>query len=88
MILFLFDGAVATKSVEPITAIWLIFKAAAACISPESFVMNSEQEIHDTMVDFQQSEFGGWPWPSRENVHPHAKSRFAKYADGSEEIKK
>lgn len=51
------------------------------------FVMNSNQEIHETMVEYQKTEFGGWPWPSHAHVHPKDKSRFAKYADGKEEFK-
>ncbi len=51
------------------------------------FVMNSEQEIQETYRDYQQTQFGGWPWPRHDNVHPRSSSRFAKYADGTEEIK-
>ena len=51
------------------------------------FVMNTEQEIRETMADYQKTEFGGWPWPSYDHVHPRDKTRFAKYADGREELK-
>lgn len=51
------------------------------------FVMNSEQEIQETYKDYKQTQFGGWPWPRHDNVHPRSRSRFAKYADGTEEIK-
>jgi redox-sensitive bicupin YhaK (pirin superfamily) len=50
------------------------------------FVMNSNQEIHETMLEYQRTQFGGWPWPSYEHAHPKSKSRFAKYADGKEEV--
>jgi len=46
------------------------------------FVANTEGEIRQAMLDFQENQFGGWPWPSSENVHPRNKGRFAKYADG------
>lgn len=46
------------------------------------FVMNSAQEIQNTMNVFQATQFGGWPWPSADHVHPKEKGRFAKYADG------
>ena len=49
------------------------------------FVMNTEAEIRQTMIDYQTNQFGGWPWPSGEHVHPREKGRFAKYADGIEE---
>jgi len=51
------------------------------------FVMNSEQEIRQTMIDYQKTQFGGWPWPSHEPVHPSERGRFARYVDGSEEVK-
>lgn len=51
------------------------------------FVMNSQSEITQTINDYQRTEFGGWPWPSRDHVHPREKGRFAKHADGREEIK-
>jgi quercetin 2,3-dioxygenase len=51
------------------------------------FVMNNEMEIRQTMMDYQKTQFGGWPWPSSEHVHPKAYGRFARYVDGSEEFK-
>jgi redox-sensitive bicupin YhaK (pirin superfamily) len=51
------------------------------------FVMNTQQEIQQAMREYQQTEFGGWPWPSYEHVHPREKSRFARYPDGAEEVK-
>jgi redox-sensitive bicupin YhaK (pirin superfamily) len=51
------------------------------------FVMNTQAEIQQAMNEYRQTEFGGWPWPSYEHVHPREKTRFAKYPDGKEEIK-
>lgn len=51
------------------------------------FVMNTQAEIQQAMNEYRQTEFGGWPWPSYENVHPREKSRFARYPDGREEVK-
>lgn len=51
------------------------------------FVMNSRKEIQEAFAEFQQTRFGGWPWDTYENVHDRAKGRFAKHADGREEIK-
>jgi redox-sensitive bicupin YhaK (pirin superfamily) len=51
------------------------------------FVMNTQAEIQQAMSEYQQTEFGGWPWPSYEHVHPREQSRFAKFPDGREEIK-
>ncbi len=51
------------------------------------FVMNTQAEIRETMLEYQRTQFGGWPWPSHEPVHPKERGRFAKYVDGSEEFK-
>jgi quercetin 2,3-dioxygenase len=51
------------------------------------FVMNNQAEIQQAMADYRQTEFGGWPWPQHEMVHPRARGRFAKYRDGHEEIR-
>ena len=51
------------------------------------FVMNTQEEIQQAFQDYQRTEFGGWPWPRRDQVHGRDKGRFAKYADGREELK-
>ncbi len=51
------------------------------------FVMNSREEIQKAFDDFRKTQFGGWPWKRFDNVHPKDKGRFARYADGKEEIK-
>lgn len=51
------------------------------------FVMNTHAEIQQAMRDYQLTQFGGWPWPSHEHVHPRERGRFARYPDGTEEIK-
>jgi quercetin 2,3-dioxygenase len=49
------------------------------------FVMNTQEEIRQAMLDFRATGFGGWPWPSDGPVHPRDKGRFAIHADGREE---
>ena len=49
------------------------------------FVMNTEEEIQQTMRDYQKTQFGGWPWPKPDQVHDQNKSRFALYANGEKE---
>lgn len=49
------------------------------------YVMNTAEEIRDTMKEYQRTQFGGWPWPEHEQVHHKDKGRFALHADGREE---
>lgn len=51
------------------------------------FVMNTQAEIQQAFMEYQQTQFGGWPWPSYEHVHPREKGRFAKYPNGEIENK-
>ena len=46
------------------------------------FVMNSRQEIEQTINDFRRTEFGGWPWSSPEPVNELNDRRFASYNNG------
>ncbi len=48
------------------------------------FVMNSQKEIMEAMSEYQQTQFGGWPWPSMDNVHQRSKGKFALYPNGKE----
>ncbi|WP_281987515.1 pirin family protein [Aquimarina aggregata] len=51
------------------------------------FVMNSQIEIREAIQEYQQTEFGGWPWPGYDHVHDKRKGRFALYPDGTEIVK-
>ncbi len=51
------------------------------------FVMNTKAEIQQTFADYQKDQFGGWPWPNHDIVHPITQGRFARHTDGSEEIR-
>ena len=46
------------------------------------FVMNSRAEIRQAFEDYQNTQFGGWPWPQHEMAHGSALERFAKYPGG------
>lgn len=50
------------------------------------FVMNTEEEIRQTYRDYQESQFGGWPWPRPDMIHPGEKGRFALHGGGREEF--
>lgn len=49
------------------------------------FVMNTQGEIRQTMLDYQRTQFGGWPWEEEIPVHPRGEGRFAVHVDGREE---
>ncbi|SHI62024.1 pirin family protein [Aquimarina spongiae] len=51
------------------------------------FVMNSQLEIREAIHEYQQTEFGGWPWPTYDHVHDPTKGRFARFPDGTEVTK-
>lgn len=51
------------------------------------FVMNTKEEIQQAFEDYHKTQFGGWPWPKYDQVHDRTKGRFAKHADGQEEVK-
>ena len=46
------------------------------------FVMNTRAEIQQALLDYQRTQFGGWPWPSNGPVHARDRGRFARHADG------
>jgi redox-sensitive bicupin YhaK (pirin superfamily) len=49
------------------------------------FVMNTQSEIRQAVVDYQRTQFGGWPWQDGAPVHGRDPARFAKYPDGKKE---
>ncbi len=51
------------------------------------FVMNTREEIQQAFDDYRKTQFGGWPWPRPDQVHDRGKGRFARFADGEEELR-
>lgn len=41
------------------------------------FVMNTREEIQQAFLDYQRTQFGGWPWPEDAMVFPREKGRFS-----------
>jgi hypothetical protein len=50
--------------------------------------MNTKAEIQQTFEDYRKTEFGGWPWKRNDPVNKSNEGRFAKYANGTNEIPK
>jgi len=46
------------------------------------FVMNTREEINQTLQEFRRTEFGGWPWRQDDMTHGSEIQRFAQYPDG------
>ena len=46
------------------------------------FVMNTQAEIQQAFADYRRTQFGGWPWPASDPVHPQDQGRFARHANG------
>lgn len=51
------------------------------------FVMNTREEIIEAFNEYQQTQFGGWPFDRYDYVHAPNLGRFARYTDGTEEVK-
>lgn len=49
------------------------------------FVMNTRQELQQAFMDYQRTQFGGWPHASHSPVHARDAGRFAVHVDGREE---
>ena len=46
------------------------------------FVMNTRAELEQAFADYRRTQFGGWPFPANDPVHPRDAGRFARHADG------
>ena len=49
------------------------------------FVGNSREDILQAFHDYENRQFGNWPWPKDDPTHDPSAPRFASYPDGSRE---
>jgi hypothetical protein len=72
-----------TAGAEPVEALVLQGRPIGEPVVQHGpFVMTTRGEIQQAFVDYQRTQFGGWPWPSEAPVHPRDEGRFARHADG------
>ena len=69
---------------HPARLLWLQGKPIGEPVAKYGpFVMNRPEEIEEVMAEFRRTQFGGWPWPAQDPVHPSEKGRFARFPDGN-----
>lgn len=51
------------------------------------FVANTNQDLQETIAEYQRTQFGGWPWDANDPVHEKEMGRFSKVIGGEEILK-
>lgn len=46
------------------------------------FVMNTREELMQAFMDYERTQFGGWPWSRQDPVNDKSDNRFASYNNG------
>jgi quercetin 2,3-dioxygenase len=63
---------------EPAEFLWMQGKPIDEPVAQYGpFVMNTREEIVQAFSDYQETQFGDWPWPRNDMVFPADKGRFA-----------
>lgn len=76
---------VALRNIGAVKARFLLLQArpiAEPVAQRGPFVLNTEEELMQTFMEYQKTHFGGWPWPSHAPTHDIDAPRFARYPDG------
>ena len=77
------DSLLLENGPEPCRLLWLQGKPIEEKVAKYGpFVMNEPEEIKMAMKEYRLTQFGGWPWPYPDQVHPKEQGRFAQYPDG------
>lgn len=77
------EETVIAAGAEPVRAVVLQGVPIGAPVAQHGpFVMNTRAELEQAFQDYRETQFGGWPWPTTEEVFPREQGRFAKFPDG------
>jgi len=52
-----------------------------------NFIVTTDEELRQAYKEYQEGQFGGWPWDRKDPVYAWEKIKFAKYPDGEVEKK-
>jgi redox-sensitive bicupin YhaK (pirin superfamily) len=82
------DPAQSVVLEAPSGADWLVLQGrpiGEPVVQHGPFVMNTPGEIKQAFLDYQRTQFGGWPFDTAMPVHGRDAGRFAVHTDGREE---
>ncbi len=54
----------------------------APVVARGPFVLNTNEQMIETVTRYQSEGFGRWPWPSHAQTHDADEGRFIRYPDG------
>lgn len=81
------ETTITNISDEPVDVLVLQGKPIGEPVAQRGpFVMNTQQELIETYMAYQRTQFGGWPWKEDAVVFPRTKGRFAVTKKGEAEF--